>query len=73
MDPEGESVLDALADAVVGRAGVDAGVGAPHGRQVQLGAGGGRGRQAAPGLRRLREGGVQSLKMSVVSISDLMH
>ena len=47
MHPEGELVCDPRADAVVGRAGVDAGVGAAHGAQAQLGAGGGRGGQGA--------------------------
>ena len=55
MHPEGELVCDPWPDAVVGRAGVDAGVGAPHGAQVQLGAGGGRGGQVAARVGSLRE------------------
>ena len=40
MHPEGELVRDPLADAVVRRARVDPGVGAAHGGEAQLGAGG---------------------------------
>ena len=65
MHPEGELVCDPGADAVVGRAGVDAGVGAAHGAQVQLGAGGSRGRQVAARVRRLlREGDINRRQVS---------
>ena len=57
MHPEGELVRDPLADAVVRRARVDPGVGAAHGGEAQLGAGGGgrRGGQVAARVGRLQE------------------
>ena len=55
MHPEGELVGDPLSDAVVRRARVDPGVGAAHGGQAQLGAGGRRGAKVAALVRRLQE------------------
>ena len=55
VHPEGELVGDPLADAVVRRARVDPGVGAVHGCQAQLGAGGGGGKQVAARVGRLGE------------------